>query len=212
MSDTTAQKVYARLDTAGNIIEYPVFEIHITNRAQPIDWYTPVVYAEQPTLDAFHYLVEVKTVAADKSVVNVAFETKAYTLDELLARIPPADDDPERLLFPDHVWETPSAEYVAHCMELSVDRAQAQLDAFAQTRNYDGMTAACTYATSKIAKFAAEAQYCVTLRDATWTALYAYQAAIKAGSEPLPNRWDKIQAKLPVPAWPADIPAETAAA
>ena len=50
---------------------------------------------------------------------------------------------------PYHVWETPSAEYVAYCMELSVDRAQAQLDAFAQTRNYDGMTAACTYATSR---------------------------------------------------------------
>lgn len=210
MTDTTEQKVYARLDTAGNIIEYPVFEIHITNRAQPLDWYTPVIYGPMPTLDAFHYLVEVKTVAADKSVVNVAFEVRAFTLDELLAAIPPAADDPERQLFPDRVWETPSDEYVAYCMELSVDRAQKYLDTFAQTRNYDSMTAACTYATSKIAKFATEAQYCVTVRDETWTALYAYQAALKAGTEPLPNRWEKIQAKLPVPAWPADIPTDAA--
>ena len=211
MSEETVQKVYARLNDAKTaIIEYPVFEIHIINRAHPFDWYTPVVYGPFPTVDEFHYLIEEKAISADKQTVNVTFSQGTFTLDELLAKVPPAADDPERQLFPDREWPTPSATFIARCMELSVDRAQELLDKFAQTRNYDSMTAACTYATSKITKFAAEAKYCVELRDATWNSLYAYQAALTAGTQPLPNRWEKIAAQLPVPAWPADIPASAA--
>jgi hypothetical protein len=44
---------------------------------------------------------------------------------------------------------------------------QSRLDTFANTRNYDGILSACTYASSSIPKFANEGQYCVDARDAT---------------------------------------------
>jgi len=42
---------------------------------------------------------------------------------------------------------------------------QSHLDAFAQTRNYDGILSAATYATSTVPKFQVEGQYAVEARD-----------------------------------------------
>lgn len=47
---------------------------------------------------------------------------------------------------------------------------QERLDAFAQTRAYDGILSACSYVASSVPKFAAEGAYCVAARDATWAA------------------------------------------
>lgn len=79
---------------------------------------------------------------------------------------------------------------------------QARLDAFAQTRGYDGILSACTYATSTVAKFQTEGQYCVSLRDATWAALYQILADVEAGTRAMPSGFADIEADLPVPAWP----------
>ena len=78
---------------------------------------------------------------------------------------------------------------------------QQRLDAFAQTRNYDGILSACTYATSTVAKFKAEGQYCVDARDATWSTCYAILGAVQAGTRPMPTLAE-IEAELPVLEWP----------
>ncbi len=83
-----------------------------------------------------------------------------------------------------------------------VAQTQARLDAFAQTRNYDGILSACTYATSGVVKFAAEGQYCVTARDETWAGLYAILEQIEAGTRPVPAGYADIEADLPPLAWP----------
>ena len=80
---------------------------------------------------------------------------------------------------------------------------QARLDAFARTRNYDGILSACTYATSPTAKFAQEGQCCVDARDATWAALYAMLDEVKAGTRPVPNSFADIADELPALSWPA---------
>ncbi len=49
-------------------------------------------------------------------------------------------------------------------------RVQNMLDAFAKERGYDSIISACSYATSKVEKFAMEANICVDLRDAAWSA------------------------------------------
>ena len=78
---------------------------------------------------------------------------------------------------------------------------QQHLDAFAQTRNYDGIMSACTYATSTVPKFATEGQYAVEARDATWAKCYEILAAVEAGSRPMPTL-DELPDELPALVWP----------
>lgn len=84
-----------------------------------------------------------------------------------------------------------------------VTATQARLDAFAATRNYDGILSACTYAASTVPKFQIEGQKAVNLRDATWGALYAILADVQSGARPMPSGFSDIEAELPALAWPA---------
>lgn len=79
---------------------------------------------------------------------------------------------------------------------------QERLDAFARTRNYDGILSACTYATSSVPKFATEGQYAVQARDATWAALYVLLAEVQSGTRPAPASFADVQPLLPVLEWP----------
>ena len=79
---------------------------------------------------------------------------------------------------------------------------QKRLDDFAKTRNYDGILSACTYATSTVPKFAAEGQYCVQARDATWAAGYALMDEVLAGTRPVPTSIADIESELPELVWP----------
>lgn len=81
-------------------------------------------------------------------------------------------------------------------------KVQARLDAFARTRDYDGILSACTYATSTVPKFAAEGQYCVNARDNTWATLYQLLAKVQAGTRPMPSGYEDIEPLLPVLEWP----------
>lgn len=83
-----------------------------------------------------------------------------------------------------------------------VAATQQRLDAFARTRNYGGILSLCTYATSTVPKFAAEGQYGVTARDATWAKLYEMLAEVEAGTRPIPSGYAEIESELPVLAWP----------
>jgi hypothetical protein len=78
---------------------------------------------------------------------------------------------------------------------------QQRLDAFAQTRGYDGILSAATYATSAVTKFAAEGQYAVEARDATWADAYAILDAVLSGQRPMPTI-EEVMEELPELAWP----------
>lgn len=83
-----------------------------------------------------------------------------------------------------------------------ITATQQRLDDFACTRNYDGILSAATYAASTVPKFAAEGQYAVQARDATWAALYALLAEVLAGERPLPASFDDVAPLLPSLTWP----------
>ena len=91
---------------------------------------------------------------------------------------------------------------VAALQEAIVAATQARLDDFAQTRNYDSILSACTYATSSVPKFAAEGQAAVNARDATWSALYAVLADVQAGTRPMPTGLADVEPDLPALVWP----------
>ncbi|MDR2489019.1 MAG: hypothetical protein LBD42_05975 [Desulfovibrio sp.] len=78
---------------------------------------------------------------------------------------------------------------------------QSRLDAFAQTRGYDGILSAATYATSTVPKFAAEGQYAVEARDATWAKGYEILDAVLSGQRPMPTI-EEVMEELPPLAWP----------
>ena len=83
-----------------------------------------------------------------------------------------------------------------------VEATQRRLDQFAQTRGYDGILSASTYATSTVPKFQIEGQYCVEARDATWNKLYEMLAEVEAGTRPMPNSFADVEPELPVLNWP----------
>jgi hypothetical protein len=78
---------------------------------------------------------------------------------------------------------------------------QQRLDDFARTHNYDGILSACTYATSTVPKFAAEGQYAVTARDATWATCYQIMGDVLQGLRPMPTL-EQTLAELPQLEWP----------
>jgi len=78
---------------------------------------------------------------------------------------------------------------------------QARLDGFAQTRGYDSIHTAATYANSTDPQFRAEGEMCLALRDATWRACYAVMGAVLAGQRPLPSL-DDLLSELPPLVWP----------
>jgi hypothetical protein len=80
---------------------------------------------------------------------------------------------------------------------------QRRLDEFAQTRGYDGILSAATYATSAVLNRAAEGKYAVEIRDHTWSALYEMLAAVQAGLRLMPSGYTDIEDDLPALTWPA---------
>jgi hypothetical protein len=81
-----------------------------------------------------------------------------------------------------------------------ITAVQLRLDTFAQTRNYDNILSATTYATSTNVKFQAEGQRCVELRDNTWAALYSILEEVEAGTLAV-SSFDDIESSLPVLSW-----------
>ena len=83
-----------------------------------------------------------------------------------------------------------------------VQAVQLRLDTFAQTRNYDSILSACTYATSVIEKFSSEGQYAVNARDMTWAELYTILGEVQGGLRPMPTGYAQIESELPALVWP----------
>ena len=95
-----------------------------------------------------------------------------------------------------------AAAKVKAIQDAIVDATQLRLDTFAQTRNYNGILSAATYATSNVPRFQAEGEYCVNQRDATWAKLYEILAEVQAGTRPMPAGYSDVEPDLPVLEWP----------
>lgn len=77
---------------------------------------------------------------------------------------------------------------------------QEKLDAFARSKNYDGILSACSYSNSTLPVFEAEGAKCILLRDQTWAKCYEIMADVTTGKRSLP-KIDDLLAELPVLAW-----------
>ena len=71
-----------------------------------------------------------------------------------------------------------------------------------QTRGYDGILSAATYATSTVPQFKTEGQYAVEARDLTWAKGYEIFGAVLSGQRPMPTI-EEVFAELPELVWPS---------
>lgn len=78
---------------------------------------------------------------------------------------------------------------------------QAYMDKTVQTRNYDSIHTACTYANSTDEKFAAEGKACVAWRDAVWRRCYDILDDILSGTRSSIPTADELIAELPELEW-----------
>lgn len=80
---------------------------------------------------------------------------------------------------------------------------QSSLETFVRTKGYDSVISCCSYSSSTDATFAAEAAYCIQLRDTTWRQFYTMWAQIEAGARTAPTL-DALLAELPISSatWP----------
>lgn len=85
-------------------------------------------------------------------------------------------------------------------IEELTDAVQRFLDNTAQTRHYDDILSACTYATSLHPPFSAEGQACVEWRDNVWLHCYQVLYQVQNGLRAIPTS-DELIAELPSINW-----------
>jgi hypothetical protein len=95
-------------------------------------------------------------------------------------------------------WE--EAHFLA-VKEAIATEVLAHLDAFAQTKDYEDMTAACTYVNSTIPEYAANGATAIGLRDQTRADLALIWVEVEMGLRPMPNSYSDIAADLPTLTW-----------
>lgn len=165
--------------------EYPCSELQVReafpNVSFPVDFVPPIPFARvfptsQPEYDRTLYkLVQGAPVVVDGNYCQ-AWEIVDLDPTERV----------EALLQKQHELET---------------FVQNLLDSKARERGYDNILSACTYASSNVAKFRAEAQACIEWRDTTWSQCYSILSDVLTGVRPIPTR-EELQAELPLMVWP----------
>jgi len=186
------QDVFARVEN-GQIVEYPVYRLHIENRSHPVEWYTPVVEVNKPEVPEFHYLTP--TLTLKDGVVNVTYSVKAFDLSQLLARVNSSVMD---LPGKSEVFISQIDPKLAdRIVNLTTNYAEGKLEAFIATRGYDSLNNLLSrYKDSSVAKFKLEANHVQGLLDALWSRLLAYYGEINTGVKPIPMSLSEIDAVI----------------
>lgn len=79
---------------------------------------------------------------------------------------------------------------------------QLRLDLFAQTKGYNSILSACSYANSPNAIFQLEGTYALQARDDTWNSLYNIFDEVHNKTRPPIKTFSEIEPELPVLKWP----------
>ena len=191
--------LFARIKD-GKIIEFPVYRLHIKNRAHPLDWYTPVKeMGKEENLPPFSY--QKRTVELVGNEVIATYTTQQYTLRELLSQLSRSTD-----LLPGTESQKPKIQdldsaLVAQIYKLVSEYATDKLNAFAQERGYDDIYTLCDYRDSMFDKFRTEGLRGFQLRDQLWMALMSHFEQVMAGTKPVPTSIAEIDALFPAMTW-----------
>lgn len=185
----------------GKVVEYPVYRIHIKNRAHPLSFYTPVVKTEAPAPDQFGTVDESLEVRPDS--VHVVYIKRPLTLAEILRTFQVQNpEDPMAPMTAKSIYEIDPAT-VQHVYSLAGDYVSVRLDEFARTKQYKDFIHLTGYRYSAIPSFAAEAMRGYTLRDQIWANLLNYFTQVTTGAVPVPTSIADVDALIPAMTWEA---------
>lgn len=200
--------LFARI-VEGEIVEFPVYRVHIRNRAHPISWYVPVVELPKPELPAFCYYN--RSLVVKETYVEASFTVASFNLGELLTQLkrgvgvnPGADL--ENILITDVEPATIQRVYI-----LGGEYITNLLSAFAQTRFYDSIGNLTDYRDSSFPKFQVEGMRGFVLRDRMWQAMITFFTGVVTGVIPVPTSIAEVDAILPELTWEDEVPAEGSA-
>ena len=191
--------VFARV-TDGKVVEYPVYRIHIRNRAHPLSYYHRVVDAGAPTPDEFGTVDKTLEVHPDNTV-HVVYTKRPLTLSEILRTFKVQNiKDPMASVEAKPISEIDPAT-IQHVYSLAGDYISVKLDEFARTKQYNDFIHLTGYRYSAIPSFAAEAMRGYTLRDQIWANLLVYFTEVTSGAVPVPTSIADIDAVIPNLTW-----------
>lgn len=196
--------MYLNTDTSA----YPISESEIrsshpnTSFPQPFtppDGYAWVFPAPKPAFDSvINYAREIAPVLTDKGhwqqVWEVVSRFTEYTDEAGMVHTVEAQQAAAQL-----------ADQVQKDLQLQKTieaNTQIRLDTFAQTRGYDDIKSASSYAGCSVSRFDVEGTYCRNIRAETWNTLYNILDQVKAGNMTKPINFSDIEPLLPVLEWP----------
>lgn len=193
-------EIYCRI-VDGQVVEYPVYALHIRNRAHPFEMYNKVVFTAKPTLPEFAYYTEKLEVINGVPLITygIAYKTLQTVLNELhQSNATPAlpGEEPQ----PKPIEEVPPGT-MARVVELTKELVQARLDDWAKTKEYDGILSAASYVSSTNPARAAEGAKAILSRDLSWDAMYVYMDKVSSKALPVPMKEAEIVAQLPELTW-----------
>ncbi len=193
--------VFARV-TDGKVVEYPIYRIHIRNRAHPLSYYHRIVDAGAPAPDEFGTVDQTLEVHPDNTV-HVVYTKRPLTLAEILRTFQVQNpEDPMAPMTAKSISEIDPAT-VQHVYSLAGDYVSVKLDEFARTKRYNDFIHLTGYRYSAIPSFAAEAMRGYTLRDQIWANLMNYFTQVTTGAVPVPTSIADVDSLIPAMTWEA---------
>ena len=135
-----------------------------------------------------------------KDIVKKNFERGLWSVEMLVKLV-----NKGKLTSSEYEEIVGSAYIEAHLTEEQIQAhltqvVQNYMDKTVQTRGYDNIHTACTYANSTDETFKAEGTACVVWRDAVWRKCYDILAEVQAGARAVPSA-EELISELPKLEW-----------
>lgn len=111
----------------------------------------------------------------------------------------PRNEIPGLTEVPDEPQEPPTTDEIQAQI---VGLTQRRLDLFAQTRGYDSILSAASYAGDSNLRLAKEGDYAKLMRSQTWETLYGLLAEVEAGTRLMAAGFEDVESLLPTLEWP----------
>jgi hypothetical protein len=194
-------QIFARVEN-GVVVEYPVYMSHITARAHPLDWYTPVTPLAKPDPQPFTTQREIPVYRDDR--VYIDYLVSPFTMSDMLTWFvdpsslpvaPGGDTKPKSI-------DVIGLDGLEVFQQLLAKYCESQLDTFAQTRDYASFLSLVSYVNSTNKTYSKEAKDALGLRDQLWVSYYAYVGKLRSGELELPLSIQQCNRYLTVLDWP----------